>query len=118
MKFLFIVCILSLNAFAADPIKLKGHYFEGEKKKGAFHKDNEIKKFEQKKSPLVVREKREDSFKKADLLEDIKKMDELDRDLLFYKAQTYSQTDLIKEFPDLKSDKLMKLKKEANSVQP
>lgn len=117
MKLIIIIMtIFSFSVLAEEPLKLKGHYFEGDKKDAKFHKDNEIEKFEQKPSILPDREVRERAFHKAELISDIKDLDELDRDLLFYKSKENSLKDLTKEFPKLSPEKLKKLKLSHNDI--
>jgi len=89
---------------------VKGHYFSGTKKEGTFKKGNEIQKFEGKKSQLVDRDRREAAFVKAGLSDEIKKMDELDRDLFYYKVKENSLSEIQKEFPDISIEKIKKLK--------
>lgn len=108
--FILSIMMFSLVLHAADPIKVKGHYFTGEKKKDTFKKGNEISKFEVKKSQLPDRDLREAAFTKAGLTEEIKKMDEIDRDLLFYKAKNSSIEELKKEYPSIDIEKIKKLK--------
>ena len=72
-------------------------YFSGEKKKETFKKGNEISKFERKKSQLPERDLREAAFEKAGLSNEVSKMDEIDRDLLFYKAKNNTVDELKKE---------------------
>ena len=108
--FILSIVMFSFVLHAADPIKVKGHYFNGEKKKDTFKKGNEISKFEVKKSQLPDRDLREASFVKAGLTEEIKKMDEIDRDLLFYKAKNSSIEELKKEYPGIDIEKIKKLK--------
>lgn len=116
MKLIIIMAIFSFSVIADETLKLKGHYFEGDKKDAKFHKDNEIEKFEQRPSLLPDREVREMAFHKADLMSDIKDLDELDRDLLFYKSKENSLNDLEKEFPKLSPEKLKKLKLSHNDI--
>ncbi len=109
------VFILSFITFsfvlhAADPIKVKGHYFSGEKKSDTFKKGNEIEKFEKKKSQLVDRVAREAAFLKADLGSEVAMMDEVDRDLFYYKVKNNSVDELKKEFPKIDIEKMKKLK--------
>jgi hypothetical protein len=111
MKLFFLsLMVFSFVLHAADPIKVKGHYFSGEKKKDTFKKGNEVSKFEKKKSQLPERDLREAAFEKAGLAEEIKKMDEVDRDLLFYKAKNNSVEELKKEYPSIDIEKIKKLK--------
>ena len=109
MKLTILMIIFSFSVFAEEPLKLKGHYFQGDKKDANFHKDNEVEKFE-KKNLLPTRELREKAFHKAGLIEDLSGFDELDRDLLFYKSKENSLKELEAEFPRLSSEKLKKLK--------
>jgi hypothetical protein len=81
-----------------------------EKKKDTFKKGNEVSKFEKKKSKLVERDLREAAFAKAGLTQEISKMDELDRDLLFYKAKNNTVDELKKEYPSIDIEKIKKLK--------
>lgn len=108
--FILSIVMFSFVLHAADPIKVKGHYFSGEKKKETFKKGNEISKFERKKSQLPERDLREAAFEKAGLSNEVSKMDEIDRDLLFYKAKNNTVDELKKEYPSIDIEKLKKLK--------
>ena len=112
MKIILIsLFVFSFASHADDAIKVKGHYFEGTKKKETFKKGNEIQKFKKKPSQLVDRDLREKAFKEAELISEIEKMDELDRDLFYFKVKENSIPELQKEFPSISIEKIKKLKK-------
>jgi hypothetical protein len=110
MKTLFWIILICPSFSFADDVVLKGHFFEGDKKSVNFMKGNEVSKFEKKPSLLPDRDKRENAFKEADVVKEIQKMDEVDRDIFYYKTKEYSLETLKKEYPSISVEKLKKLK--------
>lgn len=60
---------------------------------------------------LPIRSQRVYAIEKADLVKELKNSDEMEQDLLYVRAQSLSPEQLKKHYPQLPSEKLLKLQK-------
>lgn len=111
MKILCLLLLLALPVFAQDRVIVQsldadvdlselGNDYDAQK---GLPEKAETKK--QIPSPKTL----EKLFKKAELENEVKLMDQLDRDFLFRKAEAYSLSELSQNYPDIPKSKLKTL---------